>query len=86
MIDDPWLWWCGQLGIMLEIIGAALIVISAFQARSRIKDVSDTWDGDLTVKIRDLIASQAYSQLIGFCLLALGLLGQFASGLSNIPR
>lgn len=71
------LWWINQVGIILEIVGAALIVRSAFKSRAEIKNIQDTWDAELATKLRDVIASQAITELKGFGLLAIGLVGQF---------
>ena len=69
-------WWSNAGGNLLEILGAALIVWSAFQTRSKIKSEPDSWDNELSVKLRDIVATQAYTELTGFLLLALGLVGQ----------
>jgi hypothetical protein len=66
-----------QLGIVIELAGAGVIVASAFRTRARIKNIEDTYDADLTTKLRDIIAGQAFTELIGFGLLAAGLLLQF---------
>ena len=65
---------------MLEVAGAALIVVSVFVARSKIKDVPDSYDAELAVQLRDIIANQAIRELFGFGLLALGLLLQMIGG------
>lgn len=74
------LWWVNQVGIALEIIGAMLIVIAAFQARGRIKNIADAWDTALAEKLRDVISDQAYTELRGFSLLAVGLVCQMIGG------
>lgn len=66
-------WWINELGIVLEILGAALLVFAAFRSRKEIKDISDTWDADLAEKLRDTISGQAITELKGFVLLAVGL-------------
>ncbi len=73
-------WWMNAIGILLEIVGAFVIVFSAFRTRARIKDIPDSWDADLAVKLRDIISAQAITELTGFGLLALGLLGQLLAG------
>lgn len=70
-------WWCNQIGIIFEIFGAGLMVYSAFTSRASIRHIQDTWDGELSTKLRDIIASQAITELKGFALLAVGLLLQF---------
>lgn len=77
------LWYVNQAGIVLEVIGALIIVVSAFQARKEIKGIKDTWDAGLPEKLRDLLASQAFTELKGFGLLAIGLIMQFAGGFSQ---
>jgi Na+/melibiose symporter-like transporter len=57
------LWCINQAGIVFEIIGAVLIVVSAFKTRRKIKDVPDTWEADLTEKLRDIISNQAFTEL-----------------------
>lgn len=74
------LWWVNEAGIVLEIVGATVIVIAAFNSRAQIKDVEHTLGGDLSVKLRDIIANQAFTELKGFGLLAIGLIGQFIGG------
>lgn len=78
--NRSWLWWVNELGIILEIVGATVIVISAFRSRAQIKDIQDGWDSDLATKLRDVIASQAMTELKGFCIFTLGLLGQMIGG------
>lgn len=73
-------WYINQAGILLEVIGALLIVVSAFRTRNKIKDVSDTWDAELATKLRDIISNQAFTELKGFGLLAFGLVMQFIGG------
>jgi hypothetical protein len=73
-------WWINESGIVLEIVGAALLVAAAFKSRNEIKNINDTWDANLTEKLRDVIASQAMTELKGFVLLALGLLFQMVGG------
>lgn len=74
-------WWINETGIVLEIVGAALLVIAAFKSRNEIMNIKDTWDANLTEKLRDVIANQAMTELNGFVLLALGLIFQMAGGL-----
>jgi hypothetical protein len=80
LAQKPVLWWINEVGILLEIIGATVIVVAAFRSRARIKDVPDSWDSDLAVKLRDIISSQATTELKGFGLFAIGLIGQMIGG------
>ncbi|AEJ01870.1 hypothetical protein Nit79A3_2081 [Nitrosomonas sp. Is79A3] len=75
------IFWCiNQTGIILEIIGALLIVLSAFKTRNKIKDIPDSWEADLAERLRDVISNQAFTELKGFGLLAIGLVMQFIGG------
>lgn len=78
--EQSYFWWVNEVGILLEIVGALVIVLSAFRSRARIKDIPDSWDAELATKLRDIIAAQAFTELTGFGLLALGLLGQLIAG------
>ena len=69
-------WWANQTGISFEIIGALLIVLAAFWTRKRIRDIRDTWDAKLPERLRDIVSNQAFTELLGFGLLALGLVLQ----------
>lgn len=73
-------WWMNESGIVLEIIGAALLVVAAFKSRNKIKSITGAWDAELDVKLRDTIASQAVTELKGFVLLAVGLVFQMVGG------
>jgi hypothetical protein len=73
-------WYINQAGIILEIVGALLIVLSAFKTRNKIKDIPDSYEADLTAKVRDIISNQAFTELKGFGLLAIGLVMQFIGG------
>lgn len=65
---------------MLEIGGAVLVVWAAFRSRKQIKDIPDSWDAELPVKLRDIIARQAFTELKGFGLLTVGLFCQMIGG------
>lgn len=73
-------WYINQTGIIFEIVGAVIIVVSAFKTRKKIKDVPDSWEADLTEKLRDIISKQAFTELWGFGFLAIGLVMQFIGG------
>jgi hypothetical protein len=73
-------WWVNQVGILLEVVGAIIIVLAAFATRSKIKDIRDTYDAELPEKLRDVIANQAITELWGFGLLSTGLMGQLIGG------
>jgi hypothetical protein len=65
---------------MFRYLCAEILVVAAFKSRNKIKDIPDTWDDELTVKLRDTIASQAITALKGFVLLAAGLVFQMVGG------
>ena len=73
-------WWLNQIGILFEVVGALTVVGAAFRTRRKIKDLPDSWDGELPIRLRDVIASQAFTELGGFGLLAFGLLMQLVGG------
>ena len=78
--NRPVLWWINETGIIIEVLGAVIIVAAAFRSRNAIKDIQHTFGADLPVVLRDVIASQAFTELKGFGLLALGLVMQFVGG------
>lgn len=75
-------WYINQAGIILEVIGALLIVLSSFSTRKIIKDIPNSYDADLATILRDVISKQAFTELKGFGLLAIGLIMQFIGGFS----
>lgn len=78
------LWWVGQLGIVLEILGAAFIVMAAYKNRKKVEQVANTWEGlGHLSDIKEAIQGQAITELRGFLLLGIGLVLQFLGGFSN---
>jgi len=73
-------WWINEAGIFLEIVGAILIVFAAFRTRKHIKDIGDIWKPSLAEQLRDVISNQAFTELKGFGLLAVGLICQMIGG------
>ena len=73
-------WYINQAGIILEVIGALIIVLSSFKTRNLIKDIPDSYDAELATKLRNVISNQAFTELKGFGLLAIGLVMQFIGG------
>ena len=67
--------------MILEIFGAAYLVMGAFKNRGKVKLVQNTWDGlgHLT-DLKDVIIGQAKSELYGFGLLGIGLGFQLIGG------
>lgn len=74
--DRTLFWYISEVGIFIEIVGAVIIVASAFKSRNAIKDIQNTYDADLPVILRDIVATQAFTELKGFGLLAFGLVMQ----------
>ncbi len=70
------LWWTNLIGILLEFIGAALIVWAAYRNKKLVSELRDTWDGKPFEQLRDVMATQAFTELRGFLLLATGLVFQ----------
>lgn len=77
--EHGWQWKANQAGILLEIIGAAVLVSAAYRSRSAIKNIEETWKAELATKLRDIVAGQARTELAGFVLLAVGLAAQMAA-------
>ena len=84
IVNRSLFWWINELGILLEIIGALVIVISAFRTRSKIRDLPNSFEGDLATTLRDTIANQAFRELFGFGLLACGLFMQMIGGVERL--
>lgn len=79
-----YLWWVGQFGILLEILGAVFIVIAAFKNRASVAKANGTWNGMAHISdLRDAIQGQAITELRGFVLLAIGLVLQLVGGLAT---
>ena len=77
--------WIGQCGIFLELCGAIWIVKSAFQNKSKVKGVDNTWGGLNLKAVADTVRSQAITEFWAFLALGVGLLLQFIGALP-IPR
>lgn len=73
-------WLTNQIGIVIEVIGAGVIVVSAFITRYKIRDIPDSYDAALAEILRDVISKQAFTELFGFGLLTAGLVMQFIGG------
>ena len=72
------LWYAGQIGIVLEIFGAAYIVYSAFKAKKSInKDVFEVNE------LHTVLLNQAREESVGFAMLAIGLVLQFIGGFAS---
>ena len=77
-----WFWVTGQAGIMLEILGAGTMVVSAYKTSKNIRHHKTDTDHveDAILQLMDDASNQFKTQSIGFSLLALGLAMQFIGG------
>jgi hypothetical protein len=74
-------WWLNETGILLQLIGSIFLVVAGFRTRTALKDIPDSWDANLTEKLRDALAEQAFTGLYGFIFMGAGLLSQLIAGL-----
>lgn len=75
-------WLIGQAGIVLEMAGAATLVVSAWKASRKIMKHKTDLD-HIQYAVDELISDtkgQFRTQVIGFVLLVIGLAMQFISG------
>lgn len=78
-------WLIGQLGIVLEVIGAGYIVYAAFKSRKELEGIEpETFGGmgEMSVRMFKLINKQFKNEAVGFSLLGIGLVMQFIGGFS----
>ena len=80
LVERSAFWYISHIGIVFEIVGALVIVWTAFRTRIKIQGIQDNWDSGLSERLRDMISNQAYVELAGFGLLAFGLLLQMLGG------
>lgn len=73
------LWFIGQAGIILEVIGAGLVVYFAYGAKKKIHHLKTDLDKiqEAVDSILEDVGSQFRKQAVGFILLLLGLAMQF---------
>ena len=73
------LWYIGQAGILLEILGAGLIVYFAYTARQKVGVLKTDMDHlqEAIDTVLEEVGSQFRKQITGFLLLGLGLIMQF---------
>ena len=73
------LWYIGQVGILLEILGAGLIVYFAYTARQKVGVLKTDMDylQEAIDTVLEEVGSQFRKQITGFLLLGLGLIMQF---------
>lgn len=74
------------LGGALELLGAGFLVVRSLAARRRIKNLRLTYDqlGDVIQKLKTNIECQASDMLVGFALLALGLVLQLYEPIARL--
>ena len=74
----------GQFGILLEFVGALIIVVAAFRNRKKVANLNSTWEGiEYLDEVREAIQGQAITEVRGFLLLGIGLALQFIGGFST---
>lgn len=74
-------WWLNEAGILLQLVGALFLVVAGFRTRTALKDIPDSWKANLTEKLRDALAEQAFTGLYGFVFMGCGLVAQLFAGL-----
>ena len=78
------LFWVGQAGIIFEVLGAGYIVIAAYKAQKNLEDKSHTIDAaDVMESTMLEVRGQYKKEVIGFSILAIGLIMQFVGGFST---
>lgn len=81
------LWHIGQTGILLEILGAGLIVYHAYASKKSAEHLRADLDHieEAVNTVRDEIKSQFQKQVWGFVLFGAGLAMQFAGNFAKCP-
>lgn len=75
------LWWVGQTGIIVEIVGAAYLVYAAYKSKQILKNKSHTINAaDVMESTLIEVRGQYEKELIGFSILVVGLIMQFIGG------
>lgn len=79
------LWAAGQTGILLEILGAGTMVVSAYKTSKTIRQHKTDSDHveDAIQQLMEDASNQFRTQSIGFTLLAIGLFMQLIGGFGN---
>ena len=78
--------WISEIGILLELVGAAVIVHAALKNRNTIEGLDQAFNYiDKLSDIRDAFRGQAIYEIRGFSLLGFGLALQFIGGLPIFP-
>ena len=77
------LFWIGQIGIFLEVIGAGYIVFAAYKSHTNLKNKSHSIDAaDLMESTLIEVRGQYKKELKGFSILLIGLAMQFIGNFS----
>lgn len=77
----PILFWVGQIGIILEIAGAAYLVFAAYKTKKSLRNKSHTMDGADVMEYTLIEVRRQYEkELTGFSLFVIGLIMQFIGG------
>ena len=78
-------WYIGQGGILLEIVGAGMVVFYAYKARVRVAQLHTDLDHiqEAVDSVLGEVRSQFLKQVVGFLLLAAGLIMQFVGNLGQ---
>jgi hypothetical protein len=75
------LWFVGQGGILLELAGALYIAIVSVSIHSRVRRLFSNFSGWMELpRLVAEVRQQARTDIVGFLLLAAGLLLQFVGG------
>ena len=57
----------GQFGILLEFVGALIIVVAAFRNKMKVAALNSTWEGiGYLDEVREAIQAQAITEFRGF--------------------
>lgn len=77
-MNSQFFWYLGQLGLLLEIVGALYIAVSSISIHQRIRRLLfDLWGFREIPRIVMTMQNQARTDITGFLLLAGGLMLQF---------
>jgi hypothetical protein len=83
-MQGNFLWLVGQFGILMELTGALYIALVSISIHSRVRRLFSNFDG--WMELPQLVAEvrqQARTDIVGFLLLAAGLLLQFIGGFAS---
>ncbi len=79
--DQNFYWFIAQFGLLLEVTGALYIVVASLIARRRVQRLFFGWQGLKEIpKVLETIQNQAKTEIVGFLILAAGLVLQFLGG------